>query len=169
MTSRVTFADPGSKNAAVSVTLTPTPGRHSPTYFILMWFFMMSVKKFEAMVKQRVYLDERMLLQFQQVQLELNSAPFFELDGTGNTLHLDLKHKIWWLFIWELYFAYARIIAERIVCQSSISWLLSTEERNRTLIAQIFSYILHTRTNVRTLSLPLCLCLSLLYIHIKYI
>lgn len=45
------------------------------------------------MVKQRVYLDERMLLQFQQVQLELNSAPFFELDGTGNTLHLDLKEQ----------------------------------------------------------------------------
>ena len=33
MTSRVTFADPGSKKAAVSVTLTPAPGRHSPTCF----------------------------------------------------------------------------------------------------------------------------------------
>ena len=32
-----------------------------------------------------------MLLEFQQVQFELDSASFFELDGTGNTLHLDLQ------------------------------------------------------------------------------
>jgi len=33
ITISVTFPMPGSKNAAVSVTLTPTPGRHSPTWF----------------------------------------------------------------------------------------------------------------------------------------
>ena len=98
MTSRVTFADPGSKKAAVSVTLTPAPGRHSPTCFNshVMFYDAYERRYFNRERKRekergREHLDERMLLEFQQVQFELDSASFFELDGTGNTLHLDLQ------------------------------------------------------------------------------